>query len=151
VSDHIGREQTMFIVFSLGALSILGLGYLGATPVMFILFSGAVYFTWGEIYSLFPSMCTDAFGTKNAATNAGALYTAKGTASASGSAGELPDPDDRQLARRVRRGDADERGCRRHGASRAQADADGAPQEIRRHGGIKRRRAGRAADFSASS
>jgi MFS transporter, OFA family, oxalate/formate antiporter len=81
VSDHIGREQTMFIVFSLGALSILGLGYLGATPVMFILFSGAVYFTWGEIYSLFPSMCTDAFGTKNAATNAGALYTAKGTAS----------------------------------------------------------------------
>jgi MFS transporter, OFA family, oxalate/formate antiporter len=59
----------------------LGLGYLGATPVMFILFSGAVYFTWGEIYSLFPSMCTDAFGTKNAATNAVALYTAKGTAS----------------------------------------------------------------------
>jgi len=81
VSDQIGREQTMFIVFSLGALSILGLGYLGATPALFILFSGAVYFTWGEIYSLFPSMCTDAFGTKNAATNAGALYTAKGTAS----------------------------------------------------------------------
>jgi MFS transporter, OFA family, oxalate/formate antiporter len=81
VSDHIGREQTMFIVFSLGALSILGLGYLGTTPLLFILFSGAVYFTWGEIYSLFPSMCTDAFGTKNAATNAGALYTAKGTAS----------------------------------------------------------------------
>ena len=34
----------------------------------------------GEIYSLFPSTCTDTFGTKFAATNAGLLYTAKGTA-----------------------------------------------------------------------
>ncbi len=81
VSDQIGRELTMFIVFSLGALSIFALGYLGRTPLLFILLSGAVYFTWGEIYSLFPSMCTDAFGTRNAATNAGTLYTAKGTAS----------------------------------------------------------------------
>ena len=39
-----------------------------------------VYFTWGEIYSLFPATCTDAFGAKYAATNAGLLYTAKGTA-----------------------------------------------------------------------
>jgi len=80
VSDQIGRENTMFIVFSLGAISILSLGYLGNTPWSFILLGGAVYFTWGEIYSLFPSMCTDSFGIKFAATNAGALYTAKGTA-----------------------------------------------------------------------
>ena len=40
-----------------------------------------VYFTWGEIYSLFPALCTDVYGTKFAATNAGLLYTAKGTAS----------------------------------------------------------------------
>ena len=31
-------------------------------------------------YSLFPSTCTDTFGTKFATTNAGLLYTAKGTA-----------------------------------------------------------------------
>lgn len=80
VSDHIGRELTMSIVFSLGAASILSLGFLGNTPWSFIILGGAVYFTWGEIYSLFPSMCTDAFGIKYAATNAGALYTAKGTA-----------------------------------------------------------------------
>jgi OFA family oxalate/formate antiporter-like MFS transporter len=79
-SDQIGRENTMFIVFCLGAVSILALGYLGSTPWSFILLGGAVYFTWGEIYSLFPSMCTDSFGTTYAATNAGALYTAKGTA-----------------------------------------------------------------------
>jgi len=40
-----------------------------------------VFFAWGEIYSLFPSTCTDTFGTKFATTNAGLLYTAKGTAS----------------------------------------------------------------------
>jgi OFA family oxalate/formate antiporter-like MFS transporter len=40
-----------------------------------------IYFTWGEIYSLFPATCTDAFGVEYATTNAGMLYTAKGTAS----------------------------------------------------------------------
>jgi OFA family oxalate/formate antiporter-like MFS transporter len=39
-----------------------------------------VFFVWGEIYSLFPSTCTDTFGSKFAATNSGLLYTAKGTA-----------------------------------------------------------------------
>jgi hypothetical protein len=37
--------------------------------------------TWGEIYSLFPSTCTDVYGSRYATTNAGMLYTAKGTAS----------------------------------------------------------------------
>jgi OFA family oxalate/formate antiporter-like MFS transporter len=40
-----------------------------------------VFFAWGEIYSLFPSTCTDVYGTRYATTNAGLLYTAKGTAS----------------------------------------------------------------------
>ncbi len=45
-----------------------------------MLLSGLVFFAWGEIYSLFPSTCTDTFGSKFATTNAGLLYTAKGTA-----------------------------------------------------------------------
>ena len=49
-------------------------------PLLFVLLSGFVFFAWGEIYSLFPSTCTDTFGSKFAATNAGLLYTAKGTA-----------------------------------------------------------------------
>ena len=40
-----------------------------------------VYFTWGEIYSLFPSMSADYFGTRYATSNYGVLYTAKGVAS----------------------------------------------------------------------
>jgi OFA family oxalate/formate antiporter-like MFS transporter len=45
-----------------------------------VILSGLVFFAWGEIYSLFPSTCTDTFGSKFATTNAGLLYTAKGTA-----------------------------------------------------------------------
>ncbi len=81
VSDKIGREETMCIAFLLDAVAIWSLAQYGHDPVMFVLCSGAIYFTWGEIYSLFPSTCTDAFGQKYAATNAGMLYTAKGTAS----------------------------------------------------------------------
>jgi OFA family oxalate/formate antiporter-like MFS transporter len=47
---------------------------------MFIIMAGLIFFTWGEIFSLFPATCTDTFGAKYAATNAGLLYTAKGAA-----------------------------------------------------------------------
>lgn len=78
VSDQIGREPTMVIAFSIGGLSYLLLGWFGANPWLFVLFAGLIFFTWGEIFSLFPSTCTDAFGPKYATVNASLLYTAKG-------------------------------------------------------------------------
>jgi OFA family oxalate/formate antiporter-like MFS transporter len=81
VSDQIGREKTMFIAFALEAVGILALYYFGRDPIAFVVLTGVVFFAWGEIYSLFPATCADTFGTKNAAGNAGLLYTAKGTAS----------------------------------------------------------------------
>jgi OFA family oxalate/formate antiporter-like MFS transporter len=80
ISDLIGRENTMAIVFTLGALAYWGLGEFGHTPYMFIVMAGLIFFTWGEIFSLFPSTCTDTYGAKYATTNAGLLYTAKGMA-----------------------------------------------------------------------
>jgi OFA family oxalate/formate antiporter-like MFS transporter len=80
ISDSIGRENTMFIAFALEAIGILALSAFGHDPVLFVLLSGIVFFGWGEIYSLFPSTCGDTFGSKFATTNAGLLYTAKGTA-----------------------------------------------------------------------
>jgi MFS transporter, OFA family, oxalate/formate antiporter len=80
VSDRLGRENTMFIAFSLEAMGIWLLSMFGESPLTFVLLSGLVFFAWGEIYSLFPSTCTDAYGTRYATTNAGLLYTAKGTA-----------------------------------------------------------------------
>jgi OFA family oxalate/formate antiporter-like MFS transporter len=79
VSDQIGRENTMVIAFTLGGLSYLLLGSVGAQPWLFVLFAGLIFFTWGEIFSLFPSTCSDAFGPKYATTNTALLYTAKGT------------------------------------------------------------------------
>ena len=81
VSDHIGRENTMAIVFTCGAGAYWAFGTIGNSPLAFIVTAGLVYFTWGEIYSLFPALCTDVYGPKYAATNAGMLYTAKGAAS----------------------------------------------------------------------
>jgi OFA family oxalate/formate antiporter-like MFS transporter len=80
VSDRIGRENTMFIAFGIEAIGIVALSQLGTDPAMFVLLSGLVFFAWGEIYSLFPSTCADTYGWKWASTNAGVLYTAKGTA-----------------------------------------------------------------------
>jgi OFA family oxalate/formate antiporter-like MFS transporter len=80
VSDHIGRENTMFIAFLLEGVGILVLVWQAANPIAFVILTGVVFFAWGEIYSLFPATCGDTFGRKFAATNYGLLYTAKGTA-----------------------------------------------------------------------
>ena len=81
VSDQLGRENTMAVAFALEGASILLLNRFGGNPAAFVLLTGLVYFAWGEIYSLFPATCGDAFGRRFASANAGLLYTAKGTAS----------------------------------------------------------------------
>jgi OFA family oxalate/formate antiporter-like MFS transporter len=80
VSDHIGRENTMFIAFMLEGIGIYALLLVANNPLLFVILSGVVFFAWGEIYSLFPATCTDIYGRKFATTNYGMLYTAKGTA-----------------------------------------------------------------------
>jgi OFA family oxalate/formate antiporter-like MFS transporter len=79
VSDQIGREYTMAIAFTLGAAAYWLLGTFGTTPWTFVISAAIVFFTWGEIFSLFPSTTTDIFGPKYATTNTALMYTAKGT------------------------------------------------------------------------
>ena len=79
ISDNIGRENTMAIAFGLGGVAYWLLGVLGAAPWAFVLFAALIFLTWGEIFSLFPSTCTDTFGPKFATVNLSLLYTAKGT------------------------------------------------------------------------
>ena len=78
VSDHIGRENTMFIAFTLEAFAVFLLLQLISRPIWFIALSGLCFFAWGEIFSLFPSITGDLFGKKWATTNYGVVYTAKG-------------------------------------------------------------------------
>jgi len=80
VSDHLGRENTMFVAFSLEGVAILLLGSHGGNATAFVLLTCLVYFGFGEIFSLFPAICGDTYGKKFAAANAGLLYTAKGAA-----------------------------------------------------------------------
>jgi OFA family oxalate/formate antiporter-like MFS transporter len=81
ISDKIGRENTMFIIFLGEGVALLGLMQFGQNPYMFMLFAALTFLCWGEIFSIFPATCADTFGSKYAAANAGTLYTAKGTAS----------------------------------------------------------------------
>jgi OFA family oxalate/formate antiporter-like MFS transporter len=80
VSDHLGRENTMFIAFLLEGLGILLLLRFAEDPKLFVVLTGMVFFAWGEIYSLFPATCADLYGRKYCTTIYGMLYTAKGTA-----------------------------------------------------------------------
>ena len=81
ISDRIGRENTMLLVFCGEGLAMLGLRQLGHQPGFFMLFAALTFLFWGEIFSIFPALVADTFGAKNAAANAGTMYTAKGTAS----------------------------------------------------------------------
>jgi len=79
LSDKIGRENTMLLVFTAEGLSFAGMIVLGRHPVAFVLFAALIFLFWGEIFSIFPAICGDTFGVKHAAANNGLLYTAKGT------------------------------------------------------------------------
>lgn len=80
VSDHIGRENTMFLAFMIEGLGILALSKLGSNPIWFVILSGMVFLAWGEVYSLFSATSADAFGTKHIGAIYGVLYCAKGVA-----------------------------------------------------------------------
>jgi OFA family oxalate/formate antiporter-like MFS transporter len=81
MSDHLGRERTMAIAFTLEGAALLLLSKVGASPIAFVLVTALVFFAYGEIYSLFPAICGDAYGRRFASANAGLLYVAKGVAS----------------------------------------------------------------------
>jgi OFA family oxalate/formate antiporter-like MFS transporter len=81
LSDKIGRENTMFLIFIGEGLALLGMMQFGHNPYAFMFFAAMIFLCWGEIFSIFPATCADTFGSKFAAANAGTLYTAKGTAS----------------------------------------------------------------------
>ncbi len=81
-SDRLGREKTMILTFGAQALCLASVVTLGQiSGAWFAATLVAVYFTWGQIYSLFPSASADYFGTRNATSNYAILYTAKGVAS----------------------------------------------------------------------
>jgi OFA family oxalate/formate antiporter-like MFS transporter len=86
VSDHLGREWTMFTAFLLQAIFLVGATTLGRSgDTMFVVLMVLVFLTWGELYVLFPAVLADFYGSKYSAQNYSFLYSAKGFASLLGS------------------------------------------------------------------
>ncbi len=73
ISDHIGRENTMALAFTMEGVAILLLMQVGHQPLLFVFLSALVFLGWGEIFSLFPATQADMFGPQYQATNLGFL------------------------------------------------------------------------------
>ncbi|TAL83293.1 MAG: oxalate/formate MFS antiporter [Beijerinckiaceae bacterium] len=80
ISDHIGRANMMAVAFGIEALALIAFGFIGTTPISFIITDAFVFFFWGDIFSLFAATVGDAFGRKYVTVNYGIMYTAKGVA-----------------------------------------------------------------------
>jgi OFA family oxalate/formate antiporter-like MFS transporter len=82
LSDRTGRENAMFLAFLLQAACLVAVIKFGRLSGMwFTVTLVLTFFTWGEVFSLFPSTTGDYFGSRNATSNYSFLYTAKGVAS----------------------------------------------------------------------
>ena len=126
VSDWIGREYTMAIAFSLGALSYWLLAVAGNSPWAFVLCAALIFFTWGEIFSLFPSTCTDLFGTEIRHCQCDAAVHRERHVGVPGAVRQPAGERDRQLGGGVPGGGRYQRACRRARPVRAAPDPRGA-------------------------
>ncbi|WP_438390510.1 oxalate/formate MFS antiporter [Caballeronia sp. DA-9] len=80
LSDRLGRENVMFIIFlGLGG-ALLGLAQFGHTPIAFLICAPLIFLCWGETYAISSALAGDTFGSAHVTANAGALYTTKGVA-----------------------------------------------------------------------
>ena len=81
VSDRTGREVTASVAFALQSASLLLVLTVGRwSGTLFVITLILTFLTWGEVFSLFPSILGDYFGTRHATANYGVLYSAKGVA-----------------------------------------------------------------------
>jgi MFS transporter, OFA family, oxalate/formate antiporter len=81
VSDRTGRELTASVAFALQAASLLLVLTVGRwSGTLFAITLILTFLTWGEVFSLFPSILGDYFGARHATSNYGVLYSAKGVA-----------------------------------------------------------------------
>ncbi|GIX07289.1 MAG: MFS transporter [Candidatus Poribacteria bacterium] len=80
ISDRIGRNRAMFLMFGLqGAMMLLsGLDLFSGDAIFLV--AAWVGFHFGGIFALFPSATADAFGTRGLGTNYGFVFTAYGVA-----------------------------------------------------------------------
>jgi MFS transporter, OFA family, oxalate/formate antiporter len=77
VSDHLGRERTMLLFFSLLGLCLLALGLFGTNPWLFVSVVFLAGLFGGAPFVLYATMVGDYFGARNATANWGITITGK--------------------------------------------------------------------------
>lgn len=85
ISDKIGRNMSMVIVFLSQALFVGFLLSKATTLPMLLVVAAFIGFNYGSNLALFPSMTGDYFGTKNLGVNYGLVFTAWGVGGIIGS------------------------------------------------------------------
>jgi len=84
ISDRLGRQTTLLLVFVFQALMMLVLGVARTAPVL-VFAAFFVGFNYGSNLTLFPAATYDYFGTKNGGVNYGLVFTAWGVGGVFGS------------------------------------------------------------------
>jgi MFS transporter, OFA family, oxalate/formate antiporter len=74
LSEKIGRELTLVLVFALYGCCILSFIFMNSY-IFFLLGFGIIGFCYGGVPSLYPALLADNFGIKNLGTNYGLIYT----------------------------------------------------------------------------
>jgi OFA family oxalate/formate antiporter-like MFS transporter len=77
ISDSIGRQKTLIIMYVSAGIAMAALNWLSTYP-LFLVGVGAVGFTFGGFLALFPAVTADNFGTKNVGANYGWMFSAYG-------------------------------------------------------------------------
>jgi OFA family oxalate/formate antiporter-like MFS transporter len=77
MSDIIGREKTLALIFFLCAIAMFSLNLFSTYP-LFVAAVAAVGFCFGGFLALYPAITADCFGVKNVGANYGLMFTAYG-------------------------------------------------------------------------
>jgi len=77
ISDSLGRKMTLFVMFVLAGVVMLGLNWMKAYAA-YVVGTALVGFCFGGFLALFPAVTADSFGTKNVGANYGFMFLAYG-------------------------------------------------------------------------
>ena len=77
ISDKLGRGKTMMVLYILQGTTLLFFSFY-TNFVTLLLGAAVVYFAYGSMLAVYPSACSDFYGTKNLGLNYGILFSAWG-------------------------------------------------------------------------
>ncbi|MBN2518022.1 MAG: OFA family MFS transporter [Candidatus Altiarchaeota archaeon] len=80
LSDRIGRDKSMSLMFALQGVMMLILMSMGSGELTLAVAAAWIGFNFGGNFALFPSATADYFGTKNLGINYGLVFTSYGVA-----------------------------------------------------------------------